>query len=83
MRRRASSGACVSSRPPLRPAIPPEIVYLPKWFYFHLSKVSAWTRTMILPLSLVTTLRPTRPLRPEQGIDELFCDQRNRNRSFG
>jgi squalene-hopene/tetraprenyl-beta-curcumene cyclase len=23
------------------PAIPPEIVYLPKWFYFHLDKVSA------------------------------------------
>ena len=34
------------------PSIPPEIVLLPKWFYFNLYHVSAWTRTMILPLSL-------------------------------
>ena len=44
------------------PAIPPEIVYLPRWAYFNLYNVSAWTRTMILPLALVTTLRPTRRL---------------------
>ena len=31
------------------PSIPPEIVFLPKWFYFNLYHVSAWTRTMILP----------------------------------
>lgn len=62
------------------PAIPPEIVFLPRWFYFHLSKVSAWTRTMILPLSLVSTLRPTRRLAPEQGIDELFVSPRARHR---
>ncbi len=62
------------------PAIPPEIVFLPRWSYFHLNKVSAWTRTMILPLSLVVTLRPTRPLPAELGIDELFIDQRQRHR---
>ena len=62
------------------PAIPPEMVYLPRWFYFHLTKVSAWTRTMILPLSLVVTLRPTRRLPRELGIDELFVNERLRNR---
>ncbi len=62
------------------PAIPPEVVMLPRWFYFHLDKVSAWTRTMILPLSLVTTLRPTRSLGASQSIDELFIDQRERHR---
>lgn len=62
------------------PAIPPEIVLLPKWFYFHLSKVSAWTRTMILPLSLVTTLRPRRELPPEMGIDELYHSSVDRHR---
>ncbi len=62
------------------PAIPPEIVMLPRWFYFHLDKVSAWTRTMILPLALVTTLRPTRRLDPSQGIDELFLHQGDRHR---
>src|SRR5271169_5925588 len=56
------------------PSIPPEIVFLPKWFYFNLYHVSAWTRTMILPLGLVTTLRYTRPLSREMGIDELYLD---------
>ena len=54
------------------PSIPPEIIYLPKWMYFNLYAVSAWTRTMILPLAIVSTLRPVRELRPEQGISELF-----------
>ncbi len=65
------------------PAIPPELIYLPRWFYFHLTKVSAWTRTMILPLSLVVTLRPTRSLPGERGIDELYLDQAKRHRQMG
>ncbi len=62
------------------PSIPPEIVFLPKWFYFNLDKVSAWTRTMITPLSIVTSHRPVRRLPPELGIDELYVDQRARHR---
>jgi squalene-hopene/tetraprenyl-beta-curcumene cyclase len=54
------------------PAIPPEIILLPQWLYFNLYAVSAWTRTMILPLAIVSTLRPVRRLAPEQGIAELF-----------
>jgi squalene-hopene/tetraprenyl-beta-curcumene cyclase len=63
------------------PSIPPEIVLLPKWFYFNLYHVSAWTRTMILPLGIVTTLRFTRqtPLRPDQRMDELYLDPRAAN----
>jgi squalene-hopene/tetraprenyl-beta-curcumene cyclase len=64
------------------PSIPPEIVLLPKWFYFNLYHVSAWTRTMILPLGIVTTLRFTRkiPLRPDQRMDELYVDLKAANR---
>jgi squalene-hopene/tetraprenyl-beta-curcumene cyclase len=62
------------------PSIPPEIVFLPRWFYFNLYNVSAWTRTMILPLALVTTLKPVRALRPEQGISELYLDHGAANR---
>jgi squalene-hopene/tetraprenyl-beta-curcumene cyclase len=54
------------------PAIPPEIVFLPRWLYFNLYAVSAWTRTMILPLAIVSTLRPVRKLSNDQGIAELF-----------
>ncbi|MHC4948789.1 MAG: squalene--hopene cyclase [Planctomycetota bacterium] len=73
--------ACLGQIPwRANPAIPPEIVLLPRWSFFHLDKVSAWTRTMIAPLSLVVTLRPTRRLPPRLGIDELFVDERDRGR---
>src|SRR5215217_5820947 len=64
------------------PSIPPEIVLLPKWFYFNLYHVSAWTRTMILPLGIVTTFRYTRrkPLTRAQRIDELYIDRGAANR---
>ncbi len=62
------------------PAIPPEIIFFPRWLYFSMNKVSAWTRTMIMPLALVTTLRPTRKLPAHLTIDELFCSQRDRQR---
>lgn len=62
------------------PSIPPEIVFLPKWFYFNLYHVSAWTRTMILPLSFVTTLRYTRQLPAQMGMAELYIDRAAANR---
>lgn len=62
------------------PTIPPEIIYLPKWSYFHLDKVSAWSRTMITPLSIVTSHRPVRKLSDVQGIGELYIDQTRRNK---
>ena len=60
------------------PAIPPEVVWLPRWFYFHLDKVSAWSRTMILPLAIVNARRPVRVLAPHQRIDELYVSARAR-----
>jgi len=64
------------------PSIPPEVVFLPKWLYFNLYHVSAWTRTMILPLGIVVSLRFTRkvPLRRDQRIDELYLDKTAANR---
>ena len=56
------------------PSIPPEVVFLPQWAYFNLYNVSAWTRTMILPLGIVTTLRPVRHLPEHLGIRELYVN---------
>ena len=56
------------------PAVPPEMVLLPKWFYFHLDKVSAWSRTMIMPLSIVSSYRPVRQLPEPMGIMELYTN---------
>ncbi len=64
------------------PAVPPEMVYLPRWFYFHLDKVSAWSRTMIMPLSIVTTYRPVRQLPEPMGIMELYTNHDYLHRPF-
>lgn len=62
------------------PAIPPEIVMLPRWFPFHMTKVSAWTRTMILPLAICCALRPVTDIPQRSRIDELFIDPASRTR---
>jgi len=56
------------------PAVPPEMVLLPDWFPVNLHRVSAWSRTMIVPLSLMWAFRPVRRLEPGTGIGELFAD---------
>ena len=40
------------------PVMPLEIMHLPLWFPFHLSKVSYWSRTVIVPLLVLMALRP-------------------------
>jgi squalene-hopene/tetraprenyl-beta-curcumene cyclase len=54
------------------PSVPPEMVLLPRWFYFNLYAVSSWTRTIVVPLSIFSATRPVRELLPEKGIRELF-----------
>ncbi len=54
------------------PEVPPEIVLLPKWFPVNIYGVSAWSRTIIVPLSIVSALRPVRRIDPRLGIRELF-----------
>ncbi len=38
------------------PFIPVEIMLLPKWFPFHIDKVSYWSRTVMIPLFILCTL---------------------------
>jgi squalene-hopene/tetraprenyl-beta-curcumene cyclase len=40
------------------PVMPLEIIHLPLWFPFHLSKVSYWSRTVIVPLLVLMALQP-------------------------
>lgn len=55
------------------PAVPPEAVLLPDWFPINLHRVSAWSRTMIVPLSLMWAFKPVRTIPAAQGIAELFA----------
>ena len=54
------------------PVMPVEIMLLPKWFPFHLSKVSYWARTVIAPLLVLQALKPKARNPKGVGIDELF-----------
>ena len=54
------------------PAVPPELVLLPRWFPLNIYRLSAWTRTIVVPLSIVWASRPARPVAAEHGIRELF-----------
>ena len=55
------------------PAVPPELMLIPKWMPLNIYEMSAWSRTIVVPLSLLWAYRPSRALPPELGIDELFC----------
>jgi len=54
------------------PYVPVEIVLLPKWFFFHLDKVSYWSRTVMVPLSILCTLTPRAKNPTGLGVRELF-----------
>ncbi|MDN0084214.1 squalene--hopene cyclase [Crenobacter sp. SG2305] len=54
------------------PMMPVEIMLLPQWFPFHLSKVSYWSRTVLVPLLVLNSLRPQARNPRGIGIDELF-----------
>src|SRR5689334_8579959 len=54
------------------PVMPLEIMHLPLWFPFHLSKVSYWSRTVIVPLLVLMAKRPVARNPGDVGIQELF-----------
>ena len=58
------------------PAIPPEIVLFPNWFYFNIYEISSWSRSILVPLAIIYAKKPFKRIQPEQGIDELFVGGR-------
>jgi squalene-hopene/tetraprenyl-beta-curcumene cyclase len=56
------------------PVMPVEIMLLPRWFPFHLSKISYWGRTVIVPLLVLRVFTPLARNRRGVTIDELFLE---------
>src|ERR1700729_3016087 len=54
------------------PVMPPELIYLPSWFPLNISDWACWARQTIVPLTVVGSLRPVRPL--PFSLDELHPD---------
>jgi squalene-hopene/tetraprenyl-beta-curcumene cyclase len=54
------------------PVMPIEIMLLPKWFPFHLDKISYWGRTVLVPLLVLMTYKPRAKNPKGVHIPELF-----------
>src|SRR2546426_10002017 len=54
------------------PAIPPELMFLPRWVPINIYEMSSWTRAIVIPLTILYGLKPRWPVPPQARIDELF-----------
>jgi squalene-hopene/tetraprenyl-beta-curcumene cyclase len=54
------------------PTMPPELILLPRWFPIHLSKMSYWARTVIVPLLVLGALQPVARNALGVKVDELY-----------
>ncbi|MCK7622719.1 squalene--hopene cyclase [Streptomyces sp. RS10V-4] len=54
------------------PELPPELIYLPKWFPLSIYAFGCWARQTIVPLTIVSAKRPVRPA--PFALDELHTD---------
>lgn len=64
------------------PCMPIELMLLPRWFPFHLEKVSYWSRTVMVPL-LILCARRARACNPgDIGIAELFVTPPEKERHY-
>src|SRR6476661_10651115 len=60
------------------PVMPVEIMLLPKWFPFHVDKISYWSRTVIVPLLVLGALKPRARNPKGVRVDELFLRSEER-----
>jgi squalene-hopene/tetraprenyl-beta-curcumene cyclase len=56
------------------PVMPVEIMLLPGWSPFHITKVSYWSRTVLVPLLVLMALRPRARNPHGVTIGELFAE---------
>ena len=56
------------------PVMPAAIMLLPRWFPFHLTRLSYWARTVIVPLLVIQALKPRARNPRGVGLDELFIN---------
>ena len=62
------------------PAIPPEIVLFPNWFWFNIYEISSWSRAILVPLSICYAKKPFKKIPREMGVEELFVGGMQKSR---
>src|SRR6516225_2066555 len=66
----------------LVPAIPPELMLLPNWFFINIYEMSSWTRGIVIPMAILSALRPDWRLPEHARVDELFKDPGHKTAAF-
>ena len=56
------------------PAVPPEIILLPRTVPINLYEMSAWTRGIVIPLAVMWALKPCSPVPEAANIQELMLE---------
>ena len=64
------------------PFIPVEILLLPRWFPFHLRRVSYWSRTVMVPLMILCSLKPQAKNPRRIQIRELFVTLPEKEKNY-
>jgi squalene-hopene/tetraprenyl-beta-curcumene cyclase len=64
------------------PYIPVEMMLLPRWFFFHLDKVSYWSRAVMVPLIILCTRKPLAKNPRNVHIRELFIKPPDLERDY-
>jgi squalene-hopene/tetraprenyl-beta-curcumene cyclase len=64
------------------PAILPEMMLLPNWFYLNIYEMSSWTRGIVIPMAILSALRPDWRLPERARVDELFSDPSRKTAAF-
>ncbi len=64
------------------PAIPPELMLLPNWFFVNLYDMSSWTRAIVVPLTIIYARKPGWRIPEDARVDELFADEKNKTKAF-
>lgn len=64
------------------PVVPVEMMLFPRWFPFHLLKVSYWSRTVMVPLSVLCSLKPRAANPRDVHVRELFTTPPEREKHY-
>jgi squalene-hopene/tetraprenyl-beta-curcumene cyclase len=64
------------------PYIPVEIMLVPRWFPFHIDRVSYWSRTVMVPLFILCTYKPRARNPRDVHISELFTTPPQQERHY-
>lgn len=54
------------------PEIPPEIIFLPRWFFINIYDFASWARATIMAFSIIISFKPVFKLKKDESVFELY-----------